>query len=79
VADIAGIAEDFDNLNLGEWDWNTDDWNFDLSPAFDEIIEIVSNIVQNDDEFEDYFIDVLDQLYVDFEELSEGLTRNPDF
>lgn len=70
VNNIASLAQDVTNINLGSWDFITTDWSFDISPAFLDIIQMVKTIVDNNESFELYFIDVLDQLYIDFDALS---------
>ena len=70
LTNIAGLTSQFANLDLGNWQFNTDDWNIDITPDFLEILEIVQEILQNDEGSEAYFINILDQLYVDFEALT---------
>lgn len=67
---IGALTQQFADFNLGTWQFNADNWTFDISTAFLDIFDSVQNILQNDETFEIYFIDVLDQLYVDFEALS---------
>jgi len=70
LTNIAGLTSQFANLDLGNWEFNTDDWNIDITPDFLEILDIVQEILQNDETSEEHFITVLDQLYVDFETLT---------
>jgi len=68
--DIPGLTQQFADLNLGDWNFDGNTFDFNFNPEFFKVIEIVTEIIQNSDQFKDTILDVLDQLYIDFEQIS---------
>ena len=67
---IASLASQVANMNLGIWQVNSNNWNFDISPDFTNVLEIIKHVLENDESAAADFIDVLDLLFVDFDAFS---------
>ena len=70
TANIQSLAGDLANLNLGDWQFNAENWNFEISPEFTDILSTIKEILENDDSSETNFIEIFDLLFVDFDAFS---------
>lgn len=60
----------FSEKSMGNFGFEANSYTFDFNPDFWDVMGKAQEILENNEQYETYFVDVLDQLHVDFEQLT---------